>query len=48
ASFGDRLDQFAQIVEIAGQSIHAVNHNGITLAGEREHGIKLGPVDILA
>src|SRR3546814_19229690 len=34
ASFGEGLNQFAQIVEITRQSIHAVEHDGVTLAGE--------------
>src|SRR3546814_2574347 len=36
ASFGEGLNQFAQIVEITRQSIHAVDHDGVTLAGEGE------------
>src|SRR3546814_2113541 len=48
ASFGEGLNQFAQIVEITRQSIHAVDHDGVTLAGEGEHGIEFGAVDVLA
>jgi hypothetical protein len=48
ASFGEGLNQLAQIVEIAGQSIHAVDHDGIALAGEGQHGVELGAVDVLA
>ncbi len=31
ASFGEGLNQFAQIVEITRQSIHAVDHDGVTV-----------------
>src|SRR3546814_464 len=48
ASFGEGLNQFAQIDEITRQSIHAVDHDGVTLAGEGEHGVEFGAIDVLA
>src|SRR3546814_1673979 len=48
SDLGEGRNQFAQIVEITRQAIHAVDHDGVTLAGEGEHGIEFGAVDVLA
>jgi hypothetical protein len=47
-SIGERLDEPAQVVEIAREAVHAVHDHGIALTDERQHGFKLGPVDIFA
>ena len=47
-SLGEALDQLAQVIQIAGQPIHAVDDDGIAFAGESEQSLKLGAVDVLA
>jgi predicted DNA-binding protein with PD1-like motif len=41
-SLGEALDQLAQVIQIAGQPIHAVDDDGIAFAGESEQSLKLG------
>jgi len=47
AALGELLHQAAQVVQVAGQAIHAVHHHRIALARERHHGIELRPMGVL-
>jgi hypothetical protein len=41
-SLGEALDQLAQVIQIAGQPIHAVDDDGIAFAGESERASSWG------
>ena len=42
------MDDLSQVVEIAGETIHAVDHNDIPVPHKDKHGIELRPVNVLA
>jgi hypothetical protein len=42
------LHQAAQVIEVARQAIHAVNHHGVAFAHEGQQRIELGPLGVFA
>lgn len=46
--FGQRLDDAAQVVEVARQPVHAVDDEGVALAHEPSHRLKLRAAGVLA
>lgn len=48
AALGQLLHQAAQVVEVAGQAIHAVHHHGVALADEAQQRFELGALGVLA
>ncbi len=48
AALGQLLHQAAQVVEVAGQAIHAVHHHRVALADEAQQRFELGALGVLA
>ena len=48
AALGELLHDAAQVVEVAGQPIHAVHHDGVALAHEGEQRVQLRALGVLA
>lgn len=36
----------AEVIEVAGQAVHRVDENGVTVSGEIDHPFQLGPVHV--
>jgi hypothetical protein len=45
---GQTLHDTAQVIKVAGQPIHAMHHDRVTIAHEGEQRFQFGPVSVLA
>jgi len=48
AAGGERADGGTEVVQVAGQPVHRVDHHGVAVADEGEHRRQLRPVEVLA
>jgi hypothetical protein len=45
---GEQLDRVPEVIEVAGQSVHAVDDDRVAIAGERQQFLELGTIGVLA
>jgi hypothetical protein len=42
------LDEAAKVIDVAGQPVHAMHHDGVALAGVGEQGLQLRPFGVFS